>query len=190
MPQYRTNLRTMQLRSYDPELPYLTTIDSLHRLTHDGLLFHHSGKRTGWLDAGVDDFLITTPASGSGHIVNFAVTTGRGDIDILAYEDAVVSANGTELTDVFTTNRNSTVVPETKLYQNPTVTGVGTLIHTSWHPPTGTGTGQSGNGLVGGGPGEEWELKPNANYLLRMTNNSGATIDYRWEYKWYENGYE
>jgi len=187
--RFRKNTQIMEGRAYDPFAHALTTIDELHRLNHDGMVYHASGKVTGMIDANVDDFLITVPAGTFPHIQNFKVTAGRGDIDVVAYEGTTTSADGSAV-DSFNTNRNSSNTPDVVLTSAPTVTDVGTLVHTTWLAPTSTGTGLSANGFVGEGPGEEWVLAPSTKYLVRITNNSGATIAYRYEFLWYEIAYD
>jgi len=173
-------------QSFDPVTHSLSVTDQVHRMNHLGMMFHASGKVTGMVDTNVDEFMFITGAKAV-HFQRLHFDFGRGDIDILSYEDTLVSGNGSDLTSlIFNQNRESTTTPLLAMYGAPTVTDVGTLLHTSWIPPTGTGTGQSADGISGGGNGEEWLLKPNSKYLIRITNNSGATIDYRWEIVFYE----
>jgi len=187
---FRKNPGDEEQYKFDPIVHAVTVNSHAERLVHDGMLFHASGKVTGMVDTNVDDFLISVPAGVTPHILSFSISTGRGDIDIVAYEGTTTSADGTEITEVFNTNRNSANVPGTALYSAPTISAVGTLIHTGWMPPTSTGTGQSGGGIVGADQGEEWLLQPSTKYLFRITNNSGATIAYRWEFMWAEISYE
>ena len=179
----------MEGRAYDPFAHALTVIQEQHRLIHDGMFYQTSGKQTGLLNAGVEDFLMVTPAFNFPHIQIMQLNFGRGDIDFVAYENTTVSDNGTPL-PIENVNRNSSNVPALDLYASPTVTGVGDHIFTLWVPPTGTGTGQSANGVAGVGQGSEWILAPSTNYLVRLTNNSGSTIDWSYEFAWYEIGYD
>ena len=72
----------------------------------------------------------------------------------------------------------------------PTITTTGVLIHTKWFEPTAAGVGpKPGVGLSDLANGEEWILKPNTSYLIRVTNNSGATIDLSFDFLWYEVSY-
>ena len=173
-------------RNRDPVSFADTVIDALHRHTHDGFVHHLSGKVTGMIDTDVDNFLLVP--GGAPHFQRFRIAASRGDIDIQVYEGTTVSANGSEVGSN-NTNRFSSNVAATKLYSGPTITDDGTLIHTTWMPPTATGTGQSASGLVGETNGEEWILSPANNYLIRITNNSGATIAYSYEMLWYELDY-
>lgn len=187
---FRLDSRDEETFKFDPHAHAVTIIEEMHRLTHDGMVFHTSGKVTGMVDSNVDDFLIVTAAGNFPHFQRLRFFFGRGDIDIQVYDGTAVSANGSELTNVFNTNRNSANVPDMKLYTGPTVTGVGTLMHTSWIVPTPVSVGASKSvGIVGETNGEEWVLAPSTNYLIRITNNSGATVSYAYEALWYELSY-
>jgi hypothetical protein len=187
---FKKNVADEERRKFDEFAHAVTVIDEFHRMAHDGFVFHSSGKVTGMLDTEVDDFLVVTAAGNFPHFQRLRFSFGRGDIDVEVYEATTVSDNGTEITAIFNTNRNSANTAAMKLYTGPTVTGVGTLIHTTWLVPTTAGIGQSPAGLVGETNGEEWILAPSKNYLIRITNNSGATVDYAYEALWYEIGYE
>jgi hypothetical protein len=152
------------------------------------MVFHASGKITGILDAGVQDFLIAVPAGVFPHMQRFNMSVGGGDVDIVLHEGTTTSADGT-VTPTFTTNRNSAKVAGTVVSIDPTVTGVGTVIATQWVPPTAAGVGQTHDGVSEVNNGEEWIAKPSTKYLLRLTNNSGSTIDLRYEVLWYEISY-
>ena len=47
-----------------------------------------------------------------------------------------------------------------------------------------------GHRIAGIGQGSEWILKPETPWLIRLTNNSGATIDWSYEFSWYEISYD
>ena len=173
---------------FDPETRAVSTLNSLHRLAHEGFVSHVSGKIIGLVDTGVQDFLLAVPdvEDIDPNMNRISFTLGRGDVDIVFYEGTTTSADGAVLPQ-FNVNRASTNTSQTVITSGPTVTGVGTVIHTAWVPPTATGTGQSGGGIVGGdSSGEEWLLAPNTKYLVRLTNNSGVAIDLRYEFLWYE----
>lgn len=175
--------------AFDPFASALTVIDEPHRMTHDGFVFHASGKVTGILDAGVQDFLMSCPANCFPHVQKWNINGGRGDIDLLWYEDTVTSSDGTPLLAV-NTNRTSSNTPNCQAFINPTITDLGTIMTTNWAPPTGVGVGQTPNGTINVNEGEEWILKPATKYGFRMVNNSGATISARFEIVWYEIGEE
>ena len=173
-------------RLYDPHTEALTVIEEPHRLAHDGMVFSCTGKATGLTNGSSASFLIVTGANVC-HMHHARLDVGAGDVDLIAYEDATTSANGSAL-GVHNTNRNSTKAPTTALYGGPTITDNGTLLHTTWGVPTGTGVGNS-VGLRGLEAGEEWLLQPNSKYLYMLTNNSGGTIDYGYDILFYESTY-
>jgi len=181
--------RGESVRQFDPLVHAITIIQEQHRMVHDGFMFQTSGKQTGWLDAADKLFLITTPALSFPHIQVMRLNFGRGDIDFEAFEGATTSADGAALT-LQNVNRNSSNTPNIVLTAEPTVTDDGTSIFTLWVPPTSAGVGNSANGVEGIGQGSEWVLKPSTKYLIRLTNNSGSTIDWSYEFAWYEIGYE
>lgn len=182
------NIQPKQGQQVDQYTGALTVIAETHRMTHEGFVFHADRKVTGLADAGTDDMLIAVPAATFPHMHRIRINTGKGDIDITLYEGTTTSADGTAVTS-FVTNRNSANTPDVVITHTPTVTGVGTAIHSAWIPPTATGVGQSAEGVRGAEQGEEWLLKPSTKYLLRVTNNSGSTIDLWVELLWYEIGY-
>ena len=182
------DIETLGREAYDPFAKALTTISSVHRGIHDGFVYHASGKVSGMIADEVDEFLLAVPAFCFPHFQRLQITAGRGDIDLLVYEGVTTSADGTPIGTI-NTNRNSTNTACTIFSSTPTITDIGTLIHTQWIPPTATGVGQSPSGIVGETNGEEWLLAQDTKYLIRMTNNSGATIAYRWEMLFYELDY-
>ena len=177
------------VRQSDPITHSITTIREQHRLIHDGMYFSTSGKQTAWLDATAKEFLIVPPAGCYPHVQVMLLTFGKGDIDFEAYEGPTITDNGTAL-PARNVNRNSTNTPDLALYATPTTTDDGILEFQLWVPPTSTGTGQSANGISGVGQGSEWILKAETPWLIRLTNNSGSTIDWSYEFSWYEVTYE
>ena len=186
---WRDSKNDEELRKFDLYAHAVTTITEPHRMAHDGFMFHASGKVTGMIDANVDEFLLVTAAGNFPHIQRMRLDLGGGDVDIQSYEGATASNDGTPIT-TFNTNRNSSNTADMVLNSAPTLTGDGSLVHTTWAPPTANGVGQSAQGVSNIEAGEEWILKPGTKYLIRITNNSGGTIDYRWELLWYEIGYQ
>ena len=162
-------------------------IDEVHSMGHEGFVYHASGKVAGLVNAGTAEFLLVTGAV-EGHFQRMGLTFGRGDIDIHSYEGATASNDGTPITS-YCTNRVLANTPTMVMSGSPTVTDDGTLIHTLWATPTTTGTGQSSGGVQRVTQGEEWIMKPNTKYLVRITNNSGVTISYAYDILWYEVGY-
>lgn len=186
---FRPSIVDEELRKFDAYAHAVTVIQEPHRLGHDGFMFHASWKATGLTNGSTYDVLLDVPAGTYPHLQRFSLSLGRGDVDILTYEGATTSAAGTGQTER-NVNRNNTRTAALAVSSGPTVTDPGTLIHTGWAPPTSTGVGQSANGAGPVEQGEEWVLAPSTKYLVRLTNNSGATIALRVEVLWYEVGYE
>ena len=175
-------------RKFDKLSHSVTTITEQHRLIHDGMFFNTSGKQTAWADATTKEFLIVPPAGCFPHIQTMVLNFGKGDIDFEAYEGPTITDNGTAI-PVRNVNRNSDNTPDLAMYATPTTTDDGDMKFQLWVPPTSTGNGQSANGIAGVGQGSEWILKPETPWLVRLTNNSGATIDWSYEFSWYELSY-
>lgn len=176
-----------ELRKFDKFTHAVTIIQEQHRHSHDGFMYHASGKVAALGNGADQDFLLAVPALTFPHLQRFSISVEAGDVDILLYEGTTTSDDGTPDGEL-NVNRNSANTPGSVLSLTPTVTGVGTLLHTSWIPPTGAGVGSSA-GVLDVTLGEEWVLKPSTKYLFRVTNNSGGSIDLRYEFVWYEIGY-
>lgn len=164
--------------STDTHKPEIVVIDRLHQLVHEGRIFQLSGEFT-LAAAGTAYFLGITDSS----IVHFTageITSTGTPINIIFYEDATVSANGTQVFGL-NKNRNSVATPTLLTYSGPTVTGVGT--------PMEYGMVTTAPGNAGGDASlfsSEFILDNASNYLISITNNDSqtATIDYN--FLWYE----
>jgi len=161
----------------------IVVVGFAHNKTHNGEMYHVSGKITGILDAGVQHLLIHS-GTPEVHLNSTKFSFGRGDIDILLYENVVTSADGT-LIPTINLNRESANTSTTLTYKDPTITDQGDLIHTQWFVPTSAGVGQSPGGTDSEGLGEEWILDPATKYDFVITNNSGSTIDMWFEFLYY-----
>lgn len=184
---YRTSPIDEHKRSYDPLLHAVTVIRSGHRMAHDGFMYHTSGKITGILNAAETDVYMKAPAGVYPHFSRALMTFGDGDIDVETYESTIVSDPGTPVL-VHNTNRNSSNVNAMQIYGAPTVTDPGVLLHQLWAPDTGA-TGSHQIGISNVQNGEEWILRPDTGYMLRITNNSGGTISLSYEFLFYEVDY-
>lgn len=163
----------------------LIVISEPHALLHAGKVFHMSQKVTGITNGATVSFSLVVPAATYPHIHKMRATVGAGDVDIIAYENSILSADGTPLsTDNL--DRNSSNTAGMTINSAPTITDVGDQIHTLWIPPTATGNGQSVTGVSDANAGEEWILKPSTKYVQQITNNSGGTISAWVEIMFYE----
>lgn len=186
---YRKSADDELLRNYSPLVHAGTDVAILGRMAHDGFAFVASGKITGVLTATTSDLLLRVPTLTQPvpHLDRIRVAVGRGDVDVLFYEAPTTSADGAAA-PIRNLNRVLNRANATLLFTGPTVTGVGTLLHTGWAPPTAAGIGLSANGNDLEGV-EEWILQANTDYLIRIDNNSGDTIDWHYEIVWFEPNY-
>lgn len=186
---FRKNAGNEEKRKFDSYVHAVTVISEPHRLSHDGMVFHASGKQLALANAASAEFAMVVPAGSYPHVQRVRLDLERGDIDLLMYEGATLSDNGTPI-PTRNVNRNSPNTSLVPIFGAPTITDDGTLFHTHWVPPTGSGVGSSEGIMDVSAFGEEWILAPSTNYMWRITNNSGGTLDFRYEFVWYEVGYE
>jgi len=95
------------------------------------------------------------------HLKGIVSTEAEATIEF--FEDTEVSANGTAI-DVYCRNRNYSSGDEIDIYHTPTVTTTGTRLVIAK-----SGSGRSVGGTLG--RSDEFILKDNTNYLLRISNN-------------------
>lgn len=180
-----------QLRLHDPFAHALTVINETHRLSHDGMVFSYTHKFLTVVNGATARMILAPGAAQHPHINQMRITVGAGDIDIVAYENPTVTSYGTTVPNGGkpNVNRSSTNLAELAIYENVTVSAQGSSLHRTWIPPTGTGQGNT-FGVLNVTAGEEWILKPGDEYLIEVTNNSGATIDMALDMLWYEVNYQ
>lgn len=96
------------------------------------------------------------------------------------YENPTTSADGTALTEL-SMNRETDATPLTAVFHTPTKSVNGTLLEYGI-------LGTAGKFTLSGGDqtGAYWALKPNEQYLVLVTNKSGANIDVVIDYTWHE----
>lgn len=169
---------------FDDEGQALTVISEPHAMNHRGKMFHTFHKFSAVADAASVEILIKVGAAEL-HLQKFRVSVGAGDVDWFLYEGATSSADGTGMVETCT-NREAANTPTATFFHTPTLTGDGTQIFQHWVPPSATGVGQSAAGISNSEAGEEWELDASTDYMQRITNNSGGSIDIFVEYLWYE----
>ena len=179
----------LERTKFDRHSRCVSTIDAVHRMIHEGFAYHASGKATAIADGATLEMLFKVPAGTFPHFHKVRMQYGAGDVEMDAYEGTTVSADGTSIT-AYNLNRNSSNTPNMTAFHTPTITADGTKIHAQWAPPTASGTGGSQEGVVDVTQGEEWILKPDTNYLFRITNNSGEIISIGYEIMWYEIDFE
>jgi hypothetical protein len=156
-------------------------------MSHDGFMFHGSGRVLDIANDASADFLMVVPAFCYPHIQRVRLDLEAGDVEMDMYEGATTSADGAAI-PVFNTNRNSSNTPAALPYGAPTVTDVGDIFHKRWVPASGVGVGTNVGVMDINAFGEEWILAPATKYLWRITNRSGGTLDLAFEFVWYEIG--
>jgi len=115
------------------------------------------------------DFLGVNPAGNFPHYRYMAVALDGGPFDIDFYEGTVTTDDGTEVVP-FNNNRNSTNTADLKIYSGPTITPgqEGTLLEPILVPAS------KQTGALGSEASNEWNLKVDTKYLIRITNNKGG----------------
>lgn len=156
----------------------LTMIPVFHAEIHLGNAYTASSGVIS-VDNNADLDMVITTGSKSAHIT-FHLGLG-GDSQIFFYENPDVGSGGTLIAPV-NRNRNSSNTPEATILVDPIINGTGTLLLEDYDP---SGSGPQALGTVGG-DSSEFDLKPNEDYLLRITNISGQAQNYSERAEWYE----
>lgn len=158
----------------------IPTTDTFHHLGHEGMVFIHGERHDGIANGASHDMLIRVPAGNAGRQVHFRfhytakANTGTLDADVTLYEGITVSADGTPEVMAST---NDAVVKTTGvlMFSAPTVTDLGNYK---------AGAAMFGEKKSASSEEQvvpEWVLAPDGNnardYLMRLTNNSGGTLD-------------
>jgi hypothetical protein len=146
-------------------------------MLHDGMGFTFTEIWTGQLAGTARDYLITTGVDARPHFRKLEFSLEDGPVLFQVFEDTVVSAEGTPITTIYNNNRNSSYIMPATMHLNPTVTDVGTQIHV--HKQWAVASGPPGQASQAGAQdiGEEWILKPETRYLIRLTNLSAITVE-------------
>lgn len=147
----------------------LRTQAEVHSKIHDGEFFTFSA--TSDVNAAASlEILISVPATHSVHARFLGNVTGN--VTVLLTEGPTTSAAGVAAT---AQNRRRSGTPPTAnvtITLGPTVTADGTTLYDGVIP---AGAGPHGGG-GSSGSFEEWILKPDTDYLIRITNITASTI--------------
>lgn len=125
------------------------------------------------------DHLIITPNTDVLARMTIGVEAVTSSIAVQFYEDTTTSADGT-VGNARNRNRNFGDDNTTEVYEDPTVTGVGTLL---WSGFFGAGKDSAGGGAR---DDEQIILKKNTKYLLRVTENNISDTEVNFTFDWYE----
>jgi len=109
------------------------------------------------------------------------VIESDGKLEVRLFENPTLSDDGVELEDL-SLNRETISAAVTKVYKDPGVTSDGTELEVGILGTPGKFTAAGGD-ITGG----YWLLKPNEDYLVKVTNIAGAAIDIVIQYGWHEN---
>jgi len=157
----------LERSKFDAATNAVVRISDAHKETHDGNHFVVSEVNS-LDDTNTREYLVTTPNTTKWS--HFMLTViGSLDTKIDVYEDTT-KTGGTGLTE-HNRNRNSSTTATTTVAHTPSGAGDGTLIFTMrfGHDTLSTALG----GIVDTSRGEnEWVLKQNAKYLIRITSNT------------------
>lgn len=143
-------------------------IDSAHLKVHEGKSYFFSYLNAAVASAANVDILLNNPASNYPHITTLIGAGGNSSVAM--FEGVTTSADGTAL-NVFNRSRSNTNTASLVVSHTPTITDLGTEIFDSYV------FGGEKSKATGGSDGfaEEIILKPNTKYLIRITNDSGAS---------------
>lgn len=158
----------------------LVLIDVIHNRIHRGHFFSLDVVDAALINTGTILILVRVAAGKSAHI-RFEAAVG-GDARLEMFEDPTTSADGTAITPL-NRNRFSSNVATTLFFSGPTVTADGTSLSDKIL------AGGAGIFLSPGSEGstfKEWVLNE-GDYLVRLTNISGATQPAHLQTNFYEN---
>ena len=144
-------------------LGYFVEMNLWHHRVHEGELFNVDDYNI--IASGNNRDILIITGSKEVHI-NYSISS-RFKCEIYIYEDTTVSSNGTVKT-IFNMNRVSANTSLTTCYFTPTIISLGTLISMHF---------KDVGVITDFGLGEEYILKPNSKYLLRVSsldNNNNA----------------
>jgi len=143
------------------------SIDQEHLKIHKGQGFTVSERLTIANVGGIYEFLAIVPVGTFPHFRSFTVTSDGGPNDVDFYEGATYSATGALVTS-HNNNRNSSNTATMLVYDTPTLTDDGVLLEPILIP----GTKQAGS--FGSEASNEWILRQDETYLIRITNNTAG----------------
>ncbi len=165
----------------DPLVNALPVTETFHHLGHEGKVFIHGERHDGIADSANYDMLIRVPAGNAARQVHFRfnyvskANTGTLDVDVTLYKEPTTTADGSAET-IVSTNDAEVKTTGVLMFSAPTVTAVGTYK---------TSVSMFGEKKSAGSKETsvpEWVLAPSGasarDYLMRLTNNSGGTIDF------------
>lgn len=155
------------------------SIDVVHQRIHEGLFFSSLNDDLALASAANMDTLIK-PGAGT-HLRFIGKASGPCLVEL--YEGTQVSADGNAIASV-NRNRFAAANPSpVEVFDAPTITDVGTLLIADR-----IGQIQGEETAIGGSAGsfEEWILRSDTNYLIRMNNTDTGAIVVTMELDYYD----
>ena len=171
---YLVDGKSANVVGVDSSTQTIQTIDYAHHEIHDGSYFKASATSDLSINNTLDFLLVTPNTTKWGHF--FFTVENESEADMKVYEANVLTSNGTAVSAI-NKNRNSATTASITAFLYPSIGSTGSQIYT-WH---------SGSGRGGGGSDrndDEWILKQNSNYLMRITATAAGWVAIR--AAWYE----
>lgn len=159
-------------------LPSITNIDYDHLTIHAGVHYRCVSPITAIVSTAIQDYLILPPNSTTRVHLIWHIETDTG-MKSEFFESPTTGNNGTAMT-ILNSDRNSGNTASTQIFSAPSVTTTGNFVHADI-----IGSGKAVGNLVQSD--EEFVLKQNTPYLLRVTNNGGANGNEVTDFSFYEN---
>lgn len=147
----------------DKKTNALVQVEHVVHDLHEGVMFYRDYPNAAMADTDVIEMLISVPATEKSiHAVVGGASTGEVTFEF--FEGTSTSNDGTVITG-FNRHRESGNSPEVVVTHTPTVSDAGTLLQTKYFGAAGV-VAQQGDDIRGV---NEWILKSNMKYLLRLT---------------------
>jgi hypothetical protein len=160
-------------------------IDTDHEYIHEGNFFE-SSRDFSLAASAVGLIVIHTPAVLYLHYRNEKISCSADKLTVELYEAPTVTVDTGVAVTPYNHNRISSIVSDSTVLKDPTVTANGTKILTTFlGGGTGTGSNRSGSETSSQ---NEWVLKRDTKYLIRVVNGSSATNIVQINPIWYEEG--
>lgn len=163
-----TDVNTGLDREVDIDWP-MPIADEVHLRVENGDTFMHNNVHLAVANLATLDHLLVTGADPI-HLTIWGITATNAPALLDLREGVTVSANGTPA-PLLNKNRTSTKTTEVLMYEDPTITDIGTHLEGDFVG------GSKQTGGEGSGNSTQWMLAPNTNYLLRVTNQAGQAMD-------------
>lgn len=170
-----THIVDLLQRSFDKQALAISVIQEEHRMIHDGFLYTASHAFTDLPDDGTLDILLTVPEGAHPHLRSWTYALSDAPVVFGMHEGSIVTAPGTPV-PTHNNNRNSAnESAQTVVTADPNLAGGDTVLDFQYVPDPG-GRGRDRPGTRATELAEEWILRDNEVYVLRMVNISGGPI--------------